>query len=181
LTPPHRTTAKRPVPIARRASRCILAAARFCTNISTPVSSVRQPTDRRFRVPQLVAALPCRDRSRRNSVPVTSHRWQKAGASPRTPKQWRWGPAEFVDAFEWRLSKKAESWLEHKKNAGPVGLDDWATALWKDSRVQAVWPVAAENYAFIFGQGFDFESSMECGDSSPLSHPATCRGVTPHR
>src|SRR5208337_3266436 len=39
--------------------------------------------------------------------------------------------------------------LEHKKNRGPVELDDWAAAIWKDSRVQAAWPVAAENYALL--------------------------------
>jgi hypothetical protein len=64
--------------------------------------------------------------------------------------QWRCGPvayaAEFVDAFEWWLKEKAEWWLEKKKHGGPVEFDEWAQTLWKDARVNAAWPVAAEEY-----------------------------------
>jgi hypothetical protein len=45
------------------------------------------------------------------------------------------------------MVEKAEWWLEHKKNGGPVEFDDWAQALWKDSRVNGAWPIAAEEYA----------------------------------
>lgn len=71
--------------------------------------------------------------------------------------RWRCGPvayaAEFVEAFEWWLREKAEWWLERKKAGGPVELDDWAGALWKDARVQAAWEVAAENYALLHAEG----------------------------
>ena len=52
--------------------------------------------------------------------------------------------AEFVEAFDWWLSEKAEWWLEKKKTGGPVALDDWTTALLKDSPVAAAWTVVAE-------------------------------------
>jgi hypothetical protein len=52
--------------------------------------------------------------------------------------------AEYLDAFEWWLSEKAEWWLEHTHKGKPVELDAWAAALWTDERVQAAWTVAAE-------------------------------------
>jgi hypothetical protein len=52
--------------------------------------------------------------------------------------------AEFLDAFAWWLSEKAEWWLEHKKTGGPVDVAEWAAALASDSRVEAAWPVVAE-------------------------------------
>ena len=36
-----------------------------------------------------------------------------------------------------------------KKRSGPVELTEWTQALWKDSRIQAAWPVAVENYAIL--------------------------------
>ena len=87
---------------------------------------------------------------RRIEQPVYKRRWDEQW---KWGNQWRCGPvayaAEFVDAFEWWLCEKAEWWLEHKKAGGPVELDGWATAMWKDPRVQAAWSVAAENYAFL--------------------------------
>lgn len=58
----------------------------------------------------------------------------------------RWVPPdyerEFAEAFKWWLREKAEYYLEHGADGGPVSLEDWASALWKDSRVRA----AAEVY-----------------------------------
>lgn len=85
---------------------------------------------------------------RRIEQPVYKRRWDEQW---KVGNQWRCGPiayaAEFVDAFESWLKEKAEWWLEKKKNGGPVEFDEWAAALWKDARVCAAWPVAAEEYA----------------------------------
>jgi len=50
---------------------------------------------------------------------------------------------EFAEAFKWWLCEKAEFFLEHAANGGPISLEDWAEALWKDPRVRA----AAEVYS----------------------------------
>jgi len=53
----------------------------------------------------------------------------------------RWVPPdyekEFAAAFKWWLREKAEFYLEQEADGGPVSLEDWAAALWKDPRVQA--------------------------------------------
>lgn len=53
----------------------------------------------------------------------------------------RWVPPdyekEFAEAFMWWLREKAEHFLEHKAEGGPISLEDWAEALWKDSRIRA--------------------------------------------
>jgi hypothetical protein len=58
----------------------------------------------------------------------------------------RWVPPdyerEFAEAFKWWLREKAEFFLEQAVAGGPTSLEDWAAALWKDSRVRA----AAEAY-----------------------------------
>jgi hypothetical protein len=58
----------------------------------------------------------------------------------------RWVPPdfekEFAEAFKWWLREKAEFFLEYAVNGGPISLEDWAAALWKDPRVRA----AAEAY-----------------------------------
>jgi hypothetical protein len=58
----------------------------------------------------------------------------------------RWVPPdyekEFTEAFKWWLREKAEFFLEHAANGGPISLEDWAAALWKDPRIRA----AAEVY-----------------------------------
>jgi hypothetical protein len=108
------------------------------------------PAERRALWEARLGAIRDNEHIRRIEQPVYKRRWDEQW---KVGNQWRSGPvayaAEFVDAFEWWLSERAEWWLEHKKNGGPVELDDWAAALWKDSRVQAAWPVAAENYALL--------------------------------
>ena len=58
----------------------------------------------------------------------------------------RWVPSnyekEFAEAFKWWLREKAEFFLEQAVDGGPISLEDWAAALWKDPRVRA----AAEAY-----------------------------------
>lgn len=49
-----------------------------------------------------------------------------------------------MDAFRWWLAEKAEWHLENKADGGPADLSAWATALWKDKRIQAAWPVVAD-------------------------------------
>jgi hypothetical protein len=114
------------------------------------------PAERRALWEARLAAIRDNEHTRRIEQPVYKRRWDEQW---KVRNEWRSGPlayaAEFVDAFEWWLSEKAEWWLEHKKNGGPVELDDWAAAIWKDSRVQAAWPVAAENYALL-----EYEKAM---------------------
>jgi hypothetical protein len=82
---------------------------------------------------------------RRIEQPVYKRRWDEQW---KISNRWECGQpaydAEFLDAFHWWLSEKAEWWLKHPKKGGPVSLEDWTAALWADSRVQAAWPVAAE-------------------------------------
>ncbi len=82
---------------------------------------------------------------RRIEQPVYKRRWDeqwKIGGS------WQCGQpaydAEYLDAFHWWLSEKAEWWLEFKKGGGPISLPEWTAALWSDPRVAAAWEVAAE-------------------------------------
>jgi hypothetical protein len=81
---------------------------------------------------------------RRIEQPVYKRRWDE---------QWKIGncwhcgqaayDAEFLDAFHWWLSEKAEFWLEAQQG-GAVPLPEWTAGLWSDTRVQAAWEVAAE-------------------------------------
>ncbi len=64
---------------------------------------------------------------RRIEQPVYKRRWYQPDSYEK----------QFTKAFEWWLLEKAEWWLENKKAGGPVSLEDWAAALWKDDRVQA--------------------------------------------
>ncbi|MCI0348964.1 MAG: hypothetical protein L0Z53_06020 [Acidobacteriales bacterium] len=116
-----------------------------------------------------LAAIRDNEHIRRIEQPVYKRRWDEQW---KVGNQWRCGPiayaAEFVDAFEWWLREKAEWWLEHKKSGGPVELDAWADALWRDSRVAAAWPVAAEQYAFLEAEKAR-EKAEENGDAPPAA------------
>jgi hypothetical protein len=97
-----------------------------------------------------LAAIRDNEHVRRVEQSIYKRRWDEQW---KVGNEWRCGEiayaAEFVDAFEWWLKEKAEWWLENKKEGGPVDISEWAQALWKDERVQAAWPIAAEQYAFL--------------------------------
>lgn len=80
---------------------------------------------------------------RRIEQPVYKRRWDEQW---KIGNRWQSGQAgydaEFIDAFNWWLSEKAEWWLE--QHGEPVPLDKWAGALWRDARIHAAWPVVAE-------------------------------------
>jgi hypothetical protein len=82
---------------------------------------------------------------RRIEQPVYKRRWDEQW---KVGNSWQCGQSaydqEFVDAFTWWLSEKAEWWLEKKSHEGAAMIDQWATAVWNDPRVQAAWSVAAE-------------------------------------
>lgn len=118
-----------------------------------------------------LAAIRDDEHIRRIEQPVYKRRWDEQW---KVGNQWRCGPiayaAESVDAFEWWLREKAEWWLEHKKNGGPVEFEEWAQALWKDARVQAAWPVAAEEYARLAYEKAR-EKAEENGEPAPTPAP----------
>jgi hypothetical protein len=119
-----------------------------------------------------LAAIRDNEHIRRIEQPVYKRRWDEQW---KVKNQWRCGPvayaAEFVGAFECWLREKAEWWLENKKHGGPVEIAQWTSALWSDARVQAVWPVAAENYALL-----EYEKAKERaevdGEPAPAPPPA---------
>jgi hypothetical protein len=118
-----------------------------------------------------LAAIRDKEHIRRIEQPVYKRRWDEQW---KVGNQWRCGPiayaAEFVDAFEWWLREKAEWWLERKKDGGPVEFDEWAQALWKDSRIQAAWPVAADEYSRLAYEKAR-EKAEEHGDPAPTPAP----------
>jgi hypothetical protein len=115
-----------------------------------------------------LAAIRDNEHIRRIEQPVYKRRWDEQW---KVGNQWRCGPiayaAEFADAFEWWLREKAEWWLENKKDGGPVEIEVWADALWRDSRVQAAWPVAAEQYAFLENEKTR-EKAEKNGEPTPV-------------
>jgi type I restriction-modification system DNA methylase subunit len=100
-----------------------------------------------------LAVIRDNEQVRRIEQPVYKRRWDEQW---KVGNQWRCGPiayaAEFVEAFEWWLREKAEWWLENKKDRDTVQIEEWANALWRDSRIQAAWPPAAEQYAFLVNE-----------------------------
>ncbi len=120
-----------------------------------------------------LAAIRDNEHIRRIEQPVYKRRWDEQW---KVGNQWRCGPiayaAEFIDAFEWWLREKAEWWLESKRNGGPVEIEVWAEALWRDSRIQAAWPVAAEEYAFL-----ENEKAREKAEENGEPVPAPAKGA----
>jgi len=98
---------------------------------------------------------------RRIEQPVYKRRWDE---QYKIGNRWECGQpaydAEFLDAFDWWLSEKAEWHLEHKAQ-GAMTLAHWTTALWNDTRVQAAWQVAAEA-----GQRLEAWKEEQKGDSA---------------
>jgi len=94
---------------------------------------------------------------RRIEQPVYKRRWDEQW---KVGNRWQCGPvaydAEFVDAFDWWLSEKAEWWLEKKRSGGPVSVDEWTGALQKDTRVRVAWDIVSEALARL-GKRTDFD------------------------
>jgi hypothetical protein len=115
------------------------------------------PDDRQSLWRARLEAIRDSEHIRRIEQPVYKRRWDE---------QWKVGnhrqcgpvayDAEFVDAFDWWLSEKAEWWLEKKRNGGPVALEEWTAALQQDPRVQAAWAVAREALERL-GKRADFD------------------------
>jgi hypothetical protein len=124
--------------------------------------------DRRLLWSERLSAIRDNEHIRRIEQPVYKRRWDEQW---KIGNEWRRGQiaysAEFVEAFEWWLKEKAEWWLEHKTQDGPAETADWAQAVWKDKRVQAAWPVAAEQYAFL-----DHEKAREKAEDERPPIPA---------
>jgi len=97
-----------------------------------------------------LAAIRDNEHIRRIEQPVYKRRWDEQW---KVGNRWTCGPvayaAELVDAFTWWLAEKAEWYLEHKAKGGPIDLELWTAALWKDERVHAAWPVVVEALAQI--------------------------------
>lgn len=71
-----------------------------------------------------------------------------------------------MDAFRWWVAEKAEWHLENKANGGPLELGAWTAALWKDPRIQAAWPVAADCIYRVEQWRFDTAENRD-GKKSP--------------
>jgi hypothetical protein len=97
-----------------------------------------------------LAAIRDNEHIRRIEQPVYKRRWDEQW---KVGNRWTCGPvayaAELVDAFTCWLAEKAEWYLEHKAKGGPIELESWTAALWKDERVQAAWPVVVEGLGQI--------------------------------
>jgi len=121
-----------------------------------------------------ITAIRDNEHIRRIEQPVYKRRWDEQW---KVGNQWRCGEiayaAEFIDAFEWWLKEKAEWWLEHKKHGGPVELGEWTQALWKDERIQAAWPVAAEQYTFL-----EYEKAREKAEEEGEAAPERPKPAT---
>jgi len=121
-----------------------------------------------------LAAIRDIEHIRRIEQPVYKRRWDEQW---KVGSEWRCGEiayaAEFVDAFEYWVNEKAEWWLEHKKQGGPTALGEWSQALWNDGRIQAAWPVAAEQYAFI-----EYEKAREKAEDKGDPVPTRSKLVT---
>jgi hypothetical protein len=125
------------------------------------------PSERRALWTGRLSAISDNEHIRRIEQPVYKRRWDEQW---KVGNRWCCGPAayaaEFVDAFEWWLREKAEWWLENEANGGPVELDAFVAALWKDPRIQAGWPVAAEQQAFL-----EYEKAREKAEAEEDTPP----------
>ncbi len=103
------------------------------------------PAERRQLWQARLAAIRDNEHIRRIEAPVYKRRWDEQW---KVANRWTAGPAayaqELTNAFRGWLAEKTEWHLEHKAGGGPLALDPWRAALWKDPRIQAAWPVVAE-------------------------------------
>lgn len=109
---------------------------------------------------------------RRIEQPVYKRRWDEQW---KVSNSWVTGRVayaeEFVDAFRWWLAEKAEWHLENKGGGGPLNVDEWTRALWKDKRIEAAWPIVAvairevELWKFENAKNKDAKQAPRLGDS----------------
>ncbi len=120
----------------------------FARAIRLIPSHLSNQTKRLWR--ERLAAIRDNEHIRRIEQPVYKRRWDEQW---KVKNRWECGPVayqqELADAFEWWLLEKAEWYLEHRKDGGPVELSDWAHSLWNDKRVQAAVEVVAPSSAGI--------------------------------
>lgn len=130
------------------------------------------PDDRKKLWQARLRAISENEHMRGIEQPVYKRRWDEQW---KVGNRWQCGQvayeAEFVDAFDWWLSEKAEWWLEKQRDGGPVSLAEWTGAIRQDSRVQAAWEVVREmpNKHSDFGRYF---ASLVKGQSVPDDIPA---------
>jgi len=107
--------------------------------------SAEWPDERRTLWRVRLEAIRDNEHIRRIEQPVYKRRWDEQW---KVGNSWQCGSVaydtEFVDAFKWWFSEKAEWWLEKKAGGGPVSLEQWSAAIWEDARVQAAWGVVRE-------------------------------------
>ncbi len=110
---------------------------------------------------------------RRLEQSVYKRRWDEQW---KVGNRWECGPAayaqEFVDAFAWWLSEKAEWYLEHAANSESLEFDEWADALWEDERVAAAWPVVAEALATVEHHKRRLKAERDEEDPEKVTAPA---------
>ncbi len=158
LEPPHLEREQRPFCLWKQAG----------SDYSRAVGLIPRgwPQSRRKLWEVRLAAIRDNEHIRRIEQPVYKRRWDEQW---KLGNRWVSGPiayaAEFVQAFEWWLCEKAEWWLENKGRGGPVEFDTWAEAMWKDSRIQAGWPVYIEELAKV-------EHYRECEKAQEEGRPA---------
>jgi type I restriction-modification system DNA methylase subunit len=114
------------------------------------------PKPRRALWEARLAAIRDNEHIRRIEQPVYKRRWDEQW---KVGNRWMAGPVayaqEFVDAFAWWLSEKAEWHLENKSNDRPLALPDWSAAIFKNARVAAAWEVAADAIYEVAKYKFD--------------------------
>ncbi|MEO5753168.1 MAG: hypothetical protein ABIR38_00485 [Chthoniobacterales bacterium] len=102
--------------------------------------------DRKKLWQERLAVIRDNEHIRRIEAPVYKRRWDEQW---KVGNRWMSGPVayaqEFIDAFIWWLGEKAEWHLEHKAGRGPITLEAWTVALWKDVRVADAWPVVVDS------------------------------------
>lgn len=114
------------------------------------------PKPRRALWEARLAAMRDNEHIRRIEHPVYKRRWDEQW---KVGNRWMAGSVayakEFIDAFTWWLSEKAEWHLEHKAHGGPLALQDWSATLFKDARVAGAWEVAADAVLTVAKFKFD--------------------------
>jgi hypothetical protein len=132
------------------------------------------PEDRKTLWRTRLEAIRNNEHVRRIEAPVYKRRWDEQW---KVGNRWHCGAvaydAEFVEAFDWWLSEKAEYWLEKKANGAPVDLEKWTSAVGADTRVQAAWEVVQDAFGRL-NRGAEFRrcfASVIKGQTVPDNIP----------